>query len=84
MQRGHVKVAGVVGSTADAQQIASDIGKSKCVKDAKIAKVTQQVNSDRQKYTLEFDVRCVDDAKKKKEGAAGEKPAEPGDKGGAP
>jgi general secretion pathway protein L len=84
MQRGHVKVAGVVGSTADAQQIAADIGKSKCIKDAKIAKVTQQVNSDRQKYTLEFDVRCVDDAKKKKDGAATDKAAEPSDKGSAP
>jgi general secretion pathway protein L len=82
MQRGHVKMSALVGSTSDAQQIAADIGKHKCVKDAKIAKVTQQVNSDRQKYVLELDVRCTDDAKKKKEGAA-EKPAESG-KDGAP
>lgn len=82
MQRGHVKMSALVGSTSDAQQIAADIGKHKCVKDAKIAKVTQQVNSDRQKYVLELDVRCTDDAKKKKEGAA-EKPAEQG-KEGAP
>ncbi|HYP90047.1 MAG TPA: pilus assembly protein PilM, partial [Polyangiaceae bacterium] len=58
MQRGHVKVSGVVGSTADAQTIATEIGKHPCVKDAKIAKITQQVNSDRQKYVLELDVRC--------------------------
>jgi general secretion pathway protein L len=78
MQRAHVKIAGVVGSTADAQQIATDIGKHKCVKDAKIAKITQQVGSERQKYTLELDVRC-EEVKKKKEGAA-EKPAEDGGK----
>jgi general secretion pathway protein L len=84
MQRGHVKVSGVVGSTADAQTIATEIGKHPCVKDAKIAKITQQVNSDRQKYVLELDVRCGEDkAAKKKE--SGEKPAEDsGKEGGAP
>ena len=72
MQRGHVKVSGVVGSTAEAQQIASDIGKHKCVKDAKVAKITQQVNSERQKYVLELDVKCPEDAgpKKKKPATA--------------
>ena len=51
---------------ADAQTIATEIGKHPCVKDAKIAKITQQVNSDRQKYVLELDVRCGDDTAKKK------------------
>jgi general secretion pathway protein L len=74
MQRGKVKVTGVVGSTADAQTIATDIGKHPCVKDAKIAKITQQVGSERQKYVLELDVRCADDSKKKPEKA--DKPAE--------
>jgi general secretion pathway protein L len=60
MQRGHVKISGVVGSTADAQAIATEIGKVTCIKDAKIGKITQQVNSERQKYVLEFDVRCVE------------------------
>jgi general secretion pathway protein L len=64
MQRGHVKIQGIVGSTADAQSIASEIGKHACVKDPKIAKITQVVNSDRQKYVLELDVRCSEDAKK--------------------
>jgi general secretion pathway protein L len=80
MQRGHVKMSALVGSTSDAQQIAADIGKHRCVKDSKIAKVTQQVNSERQKYVLELDVRCTDDTKKKKDGAA-EKPTEPGKEG---
>jgi len=66
MQRGHVKMSAVVGSTGDAQSIATEIGKHPCVKDAKIAKITQVVNSDRQKYVLEMDIRCGDDTAKKK------------------
>ncbi len=75
MQRGHVKMSAVVGSTGDAQSIATEIGKHPCVKDAKIAKITQVVNSDRQKYVLELDVRCGDDTAKKK-------PDKPGDEAG--
>jgi len=75
MQRGHVKVSGVVGSTSDAQSIATEVGKHPCVKDAKIAKITQQVNSERQKYVLELDVRCGDDTTKKKPEKPGDEPA---------
>jgi general secretion pathway protein L len=83
MQRGHLKVAGVVGSTADAQNIATEIGtKHACIKDAKIGKITQVVNSERQKYVLELDVRCVDPSKKPKD-AAGKSSAEP-ESGGVP
>jgi general secretion pathway protein L len=82
MQRSHVKIAGVVGSTSDAQAIASDIGKHPCIKDAKIAKVTQVVNGERQKYVLELDVRCADDTAKKK--APGDKPSEDATKAGEP
>ena len=80
MQRGKVKMSGVVGSTADAQSIASEIGKHPCVKDAKIGKITQQVGSERQKYVLELDVRCGDDTAKKKP----EKPTEDAAKEGSP
>ncbi|HVY29838.1 MAG TPA: pilus assembly protein PilM [Polyangiaceae bacterium] len=79
MQRGKVKVTGVVGSTADAQTIATEIGKHPCVKDPKIAKITQQVGSEKQKYVLELDVRCGDDTKKKPD-----KPAEEPAKEGTP
>ena len=33
---------------------------------AKLGRVSAMVNSDRQKYALEMDVRCPDEAKKKK------------------
>jgi len=74
MQRGHVKINGVVGSTADAQLVAGKLGEHRCFQGAKIAKVSQMVNSDRQKYVLEFDVKCPEDAggKKKKKGEGSE------------
>jgi general secretion pathway protein L len=80
MQRGKVKITGIVGSTADAQSISSEMGKHACVKDPKIAKITQQINSDRQKYVLELDVRCGDDTAKKKT----EKPTDEAGKEPAP
>lgn len=66
MQRGHVKMNGLVGSAQDAQLISGALGGNRCFKDVKIGKITQAVNTDRQKYTLEFDVRCPEDAAKKK------------------
>lgn len=66
MQRGHVKVHGVVGSAGEAQAIASELGKHRCVQAAKIGKITQMINSERQKYVLEFDVKCPEETKKKK------------------
>lgn len=66
MQRSHVKLNGVVGSTQDAQQVASTLKEVKCFDDVKISKITQVINSDRQKYVLEFDVRCPDEGAKKK------------------
>jgi len=61
VQRAHVKVNGVAGKTEEAQNIASEVGKSRCVTDAKIGKVSQVVNGDRQKYSLEFDLKCPED-----------------------
>jgi general secretion pathway protein L len=70
MQRGHVRIQGVVGSTADASLVKDKLSEHRCLNDAKIAKVTQVVNSSRQKYVLEFDVKCPEDAGGKKKPAA--------------
>ncbi|MEZ4225685.1 MAG: pilus assembly protein PilM [Polyangiaceae bacterium] len=81
--RGHLKLNGVVGSAQDAQQIATALKEVKCFEDVKIAKVSQVVNSDRQKYVLELEVRCPEDAPKKKkkpegeEGTSSDKEAQP-------
>lgn len=66
MQRGHVKVHGIVGSASEAQNITTELGKHRCVQTPKIGKITQAINSERQKYVLEFDVKCPDERKKKK------------------
>lgn len=79
LKRGHVKLNGVVASKSDAQKVATILGKWRCADGVKVAKITQVVNSDRQKYALEFDLRCPEDAGvkrkvKPKEEAATETP----------
>lgn len=66
MQRGHVKIQGVLGTASEAQTVATDIAKVRCLQEAKLGKVTQAINSDRQKYVLDIDVKCPDEKKKKK------------------
>ena len=76
MQRERVKLTGIVGSASEAQEIASRLKENKCFQEQRLGKVTQVVNSDRQKYGLEWDVRCPEDqsskpAKKKTDDSAG-------------
>jgi len=73
MQRGHVRIQAVVGTTADASLVRDKVSETPCVADAKIAKVTQVINGTKQKYVLEYDVRCPEDAPPKKKAAAGDK-----------
>jgi general secretion pathway protein L len=77
MGRGHVKINGVVGSTADAQAISTELGKDSCFDNVKISKISQVVNSDRQKYVLEFGVKCPGDASSKKTKKKSETSSEP-------
>ncbi|HZU84966.1 MAG TPA: hypothetical protein VE987_18675, partial [Polyangiaceae bacterium] len=76
VQKGHVVVRGVVASVSDAQTIASALSEDKCLNDVKIKSTTQAIGSDRQKYVLEFDLRCPEDVKpaprKKGEAPAGQ------------
>jgi len=66
MQRNKVKVNAIVGSTDEAQGIVSTLKEHACFQDVKLSKITQEVNSDRQKYVLEFDVACPEDGGPKK------------------
>jgi general secretion pathway protein L len=72
MQRGHVAIRGIVGSIPDAQAIASTLSDQPCLSDVKIKNTTQMVGTDRQKYIMEFDVKCPEDIKSppKKKGEA--------------
>jgi general secretion pathway protein L len=63
VQKAHVVVRGVVGSIPDAQSISSTLSEDPCLSDVKIKSTTQAVGGDRQKYTLEFDLRCPEDVK---------------------
>jgi general secretion pathway protein L len=63
VQHGHVTVRGVVGSIPDAQAIEATLGEDKCLSEVHLKQTSQVVGSDRQKYTLEFDLKCPEDVK---------------------
>jgi general secretion pathway protein L len=66
VQKSKVKLRGVVTTTGEAERIADALNKTECYKDAKISKITQAVNSERQKYSLEFEVQCEPEGGAKK------------------
>ena len=69
-QKGHATIHGIVPTIPDAQQIASTLQTVKCFDNVKIVRTNQVVNENRQKYVLEFDVKCPTPGEsKKKEGA---------------
>jgi general secretion pathway protein L len=71
-QKGHVNVHGVVGTVQDAQSIAASLRSDKCLQEVKIARTSQVVGGERQKYVMELDLKCPEDQKgapKKKDGA---------------
>ena len=75
MQRRHVKMHAIVGATDEAQSIAGALKAHRCFGDLKISKITKAINSDRQKYVLEFDAQCPEEkkGKKKKDGSKEDK-----------
>jgi len=76
VDRAHVKVNGIVPTTKDAQDLAGKMAENRCISESKIAKVSQVVSQvpgdNRQKYVLEFELKCPEDAgpKKKPKAAA--------------
>jgi general secretion pathway protein L len=64
LQRGHVSLRGVVNSTEQAQKIAEALKERECFKDVKISQISQEVKTSRQKYSMEFDLRCEEAPKK--------------------
>jgi general secretion pathway protein L len=67
VNRGHVQIQGTVPSIPDAQAIADKMKEHKCFKDVKVTR-TSQFTQDKQKYVLEFDLKC-EDKKKATKGA---------------
>jgi general secretion pathway protein L len=64
--RGHVVVQGLVPTNRDAEHIAEKMKEHRCFRDVKIPRTTQFAEG-KQKYVLEFDLKCED---KKKPAAA--------------
>ncbi|MBK9262453.1 MAG: pilus assembly protein PilM [Polyangiaceae bacterium] len=71
LNRGHVTIQGTVPSIPDAQGIADKMKEHKCFKDVKISR-TAQFTGNKQKYVLEFDLKCEEKKPKKKTGTAAE------------
>jgi general secretion pathway protein L len=67
VQRNKVIVQGVVATVGDAETIAKNLKENRCFKDVKIAR-TSQFTEGKQKYQLEFELKC--EAPKKKPAAA--------------
>lgn len=63
VQKNHVIVHGVVSTVADAEQIRANLKAERCFSDPKITRTTQMVGENRQKYVLEFDLKCPEDQK---------------------
>jgi general secretion pathway protein L len=56
--RGAVVIQGIVPTIDDAHTIADKMGEHECFHDVTISRTTRLKNVDKQKYTLEFNVKC--------------------------
>ena len=75
LNRGHVTLQGTVPSIPDAQAIADKLKEHKCFKDVKISR-TAQFTGNKQKYVLEFEVKCEDKKPAKKKPGSTAEPAD--------
>lgn len=84
VQKNHVIIHGIVGTIPDAQSILTSLKGERCFQDAKITRINQVVGGERQKYVMEFDLRCPEDVKgaPKKKGDSSAASATPSASGG--
>ena len=76
VQKGHVTLHGIVDSIPDAQSIAQSLRSEPCFSDVRISRTSAVVGGDRQKYMMEFDLRCPEDQKQKKTAKKADSPEE--------
>lgn len=75
--KGKVKMRGLVASASDAQTVAKHFGEHPCIHTPNVTKITQVVNTERERYTMEAEVYCPeDDGAAKKMAKAGSQEAE--------
>jgi general secretion pathway protein L len=63
VQKNHVVVHGIVSTVADTEQIRTNLKSERCFSEPKITRTSQMVGENRQKYVLEFDLKCPEDQK---------------------
>lgn len=59
--KGKLKIRGLVDTTEEVQRVTKALEEHRCIEKATVTKITQVVNSDRDRYMLEADVRCPED-----------------------
>lgn len=59
VQRGKVSVRGMVSTKAEAEQLVEKLSENPCFQDVKNSKITQVMRSDRQRYSMTFEVDCA-------------------------
>ncbi len=62
-----LKIRGQVESAEDAQKVAQLLNEHRCFEEAKISKITQVVNSEKERYVLEALVSCPEDSTSSKD-----------------
>jgi len=63
VQKNHVIVHGIVNTVAETETIRTNLKSERCFSEPKITRTTQMVGENRQKYVLEFDLKCPEDQK---------------------
>ncbi|HEY2516214.1 MAG TPA: hypothetical protein VGI39_35325, partial [Polyangiaceae bacterium] len=66
VQKQHAVLHGIVGAIPEAQSIKTSLENERCFQEVKLSRFIQAVGSDRQKYTLETELRCPEDSGGKK------------------
>ena len=66
VEKGHVVLHGITGTIADVQQIKTSLKGERCFQSVKAPRTVPQVNTDRIKYTIEFELKCPEEMEKKK------------------
>jgi general secretion pathway protein L len=60
-----VSLNGIVDAVKDSETLSAKLKEYPCFKDLKIIKTSQEIGGSRQKYQMEFELRCSDPVKKK-------------------
>lgn len=77
VNRGHVVIQATVPTNKDAEGIADKMKENKCFKDVKIPRTNQYGAETKQKYVIEFDLKCEDKKPHKAAEPAGSASAAP-------